>query len=151
MSQPNGFSWIERPLLAGLARPDVAEDLAWLRQQGMDFLVSLTEDPVRRDWVNDAGLMMLHVPVQDMEAPTPEQLERAVTAINRANDRKMGVAVHCTAGLGRTGVVLAAVLVSRGMSAQNALARVRRLRPGSIETHEQADAVVEYARKHGVV
>jgi hypothetical protein len=34
MSQPNGFSWIEKPLLAALARPTSAEDLVWLRSQG---------------------------------------------------------------------------------------------------------------------
>ena len=52
-------------------------------------------------------------------------------------------------GLGRTGVVLACYFVEKGLSAQNAIARVRRMRPGSIETDEQADAVVEFARRRG--
>ncbi|OAI50865.1 protein phosphatase, partial [Planctomycetaceae bacterium SCGC AG-212-F19] len=147
MSQPSGFTWVEKPLLAGMARPEGPDELAWLRQQGIDVVVSLTEDPLRRDWVNEAGLMTLHVPVVDMEAPSQEQLDQCVAAIRRANDRQMGVAVHCTAGLGRTGVVLACCLVGGGMSASNAIARIRRLRPGSIETQEQADAVVEFGRR----
>jgi atypical dual specificity phosphatase len=57
------------------------------------------------------------------------------------------VAVHCGAGLGRTGAVLAAYFVARGMTANNAVGRVRRLRPGSIETDEQAEAVELYARR----
>ena len=122
-------------------------DLAHVRGQGIELLISLTEDPLRRDWVNEAGLLVFHVPVVDMEAPTQEQLERCVSAITRAHDREMGVAVHCGAGLGRTGVVLACYFVNKGLSAQNAIARVRRLRPGSIETEEQADAVVEFARR----
>jgi protein-tyrosine phosphatase len=65
----------------------------------------------------------------------------------RANERQMGVAVHCGAGLGRTGVVLACYFVSKGLNAPNAIARVRRLRPGSVETEEQADAVAEFARR----
>jgi len=147
MPQPDGFSWIEKPLLGAMARPESPDDLTWLRGQGIELLISLTEDPLRRDWVNEAGLLVFHVPVVDMEAPTQEQLERCVSAITRAHDREMGVVVHCGAGLGRTGVVLACYFVNKGLSAQNAIARVRRLRPGSIETEEQADAVVEFARR----
>ena len=110
------------------------------------MLLSLSEDPPRRDWVNDAGLMVFHVPIIDMEAPSPEQLERCVSAIERAHQQQFGVAVHCTAGLGRTGTVLAAWFVSQGLSPQNAVARVRRLRPGSIETDEQERAIEEFAR-----
>lgn len=149
MSAPHGFSWIKRPLLAAMARPSSAEDCAWLRAQGIQILLSLTEEPPRRDWVNDAGLMVFHVPIVDMEAPTQEQLRRCVSAIERAHEQKMGVAVHCTAGLGRSGTVLAAWFVRQGLSAQNAIARVRRLRPGSIETDEQERVVEEFARNPG--
>ena len=146
MPAPAGFTWIKRPLLAALARPSAAADCTWLREHGIQVLLSLTEDPPRRDWVNDAGLMVFHVPIIDMEAPSPEQLERCVSAIERAHQQQFGVAVHCTAGLGRTGTVLAAWFVSQGLSPQNAVARVRRLRPGSIETDEQERAIEEFAR-----
>ena len=147
MPQPRGFSWIDRPLLAALALPESKEDLAWLRHHGIEVLISLTEDPLRRDWVNDTGILVLHEPIDDMEAPTPEQLDRCVSAIARAHESNMGVAVHCGAGLGRTGVVIAAYLVHKGETARDAIAQVRRLRPGSIETAEQADAVAEFSRR----
>ena len=146
MASPHGFTWIKRPLFAALSRPSSAEDLAWLRAHGIQVLLSLSEEPPRRDWINDAGLMVFHVPIVDMEAPTQDQLERCLSAIERAHAQKLGVAVHCTAGLGRTGTVLAAWFVTQGLSAQNAIARVRRLRPGSIETEEQERAVEEFAR-----
>jgi protein-tyrosine phosphatase len=44
-------------------------------------------------------------------------------------------------------VVLACYFVDRGFKADNSIARVRRMRPGSVETPEQAEAVAEYARR----
>jgi len=147
MSKPEGFSWVDKPLLAGMARPGSAEELAWLRQQKIEVLLSLTEDPPRRDWINTAGLMSVHVPVVDMEAPTQEQIDLGMSVIARANEKQLGVAVHCTAGLGRTGVILACYFIEKGLSPQNAIARVRRLRPGSVETEEQVAAIEEFARR----
>src|SRR5437899_1380158 len=98
MAPPHGFSWLEKPLLAALPRPDGPDELAWLRQQGIQVLVSLTEEPLRRDWINDAGLLAVHVPVVDMEAPTQQELERCIATITRAHAHQMGVAVHCGAG-----------------------------------------------------
>jgi atypical dual specificity phosphatase len=147
MSAPQGFSWVEKPLLAALARPGGPEELQWLRQQGIEVLMSLTEDRLPRDWTDDAGLLVFHEPLEDMEPPTQDQLDRCVSAIGKALEKNMAVAVHCGAGLGRTGVVLAAYLVARGTSAQAAIARVRRLRPHSIETTEQAESVEHFARR----
>ena len=147
MAAPSGFSWIDKPLLAAMARPSEPEDLLWLREHGIEVLLSLTEDRPRRDWIEDAGLLVFHEPLEDMEPPSQDQLDRCVSAILRANERNMGVAVHCGAGLGRTGVVIAAYFVAKGLSAGNAIARIRRLRPGSIETDEQAAAVELFARR----
>jgi atypical dual specificity phosphatase len=150
MPQPPNFSWINKPFLAAMAQPEDAAELVWLREQGIELIVSLSEEPLRRDWINEAGLMRIHVPVVDMTAPSQEQLDQCLSAIKRANERNMGVVVHCSAGLGRTGTLLACYFVQQGMNAKNAVARVRRMRPGSIETDDQADAIAEYARRQGM-
>jgi atypical dual specificity phosphatase len=142
---PPGFSWVDPPHLAALGRPDGLDELRWLREQGIQLLISLTEYPPYRGWIDDAGLLALHVPVPDFHAPTMEQLEQCVAAISRAKEQHMPVAVHCHAGLGRTGTILAAYFVSEGMSAADAIAKVREMRPGSIESEAQEEAVAAYA------
>src|SRR5262245_21049383 len=147
MSAPDNFTWIEKPLLAAHAKPQDAEELAWLREQGIELVVTLTEDPLRRDWLSDASLLALHVPVIDMEAPTLEQVQQILSAVKKAQEHKMGVAVHCAYGRGRTGTVLACYFVDKGMSAREAIRHVRKLRPGSIETPEQEDLIREFGRE----
>jgi atypical dual specificity phosphatase len=146
---PPGFSWIEPNKVAGLAYPDGPDDLAWLRRNGIQVLISLTESPPPRQWVNDAGLMLVHVPVIDMDAPTDRQFDLVNDTIEKATASGMGVAVHCAAGRGRTGTVLAAYLVKQGKTARQAVADVRTARPGSIETNEQVRAIERYEQRQG--
>jgi atypical dual specificity phosphatase len=147
MPAPEGFSWVEKPLLAAMARPWDLDDFAWLRREGIQLLISLSEEPPRRDYVNEAGLLLLHVPIEDMYPPSQSQIDLSLSAIEKAHAQNMGVGIHCAAGLGRTGTMLACYFVSKGMSATNAIAHVRNLRPGSVETDEQAEAIADYARR----
>jgi len=142
---PSGFTWVDQPHLAAMAKPGSADDLAWLRRHGIDVLVSLTEDPLPRRWVDDAGLLAVNVPVPDFEAPSDRQLDHLLETIRKANAQDMGVAIHCGAGLGRTGTVLAAYFVADGLLPREAVVKVRNLRPGSIETAEQERAVERFA------
>lgn len=145
--QPMRFSWVDKPHVAGFARPESADELAWLRDQGIQLVVTLTEDPLPRSWVNDAGLFSLHVPILDLHPPTQAQIDLVVGAIERAKTQGIGAGVHCFAGIGRTGTLLACWLVKQRQGATAAVDRIRTLRPGSIETDEQFDAVAEYARR----
>ena len=87
-----------------------------------------------------------HIPVIDYTAPTLQQVKQAVAMISSCLDRNMPVAVHCVAGLGRTGTILACYLVAMEMPANNAIIVIREWRPGSIEIPEQEAVVYEYER-----
>lgn len=146
MSRPYFFTWVDEPNLAACAWPDGAEQLTWLRGEGVDILITLTEEELPRSWIHSAGLMGVHVPVADMETPSIEQIEQVMKVIDKAKASKMGVALHCMAGRGRTGTLLAAYFVHQGLTAREAIRKVRELRPGSIEVEEQEDIVRAFER-----
>ncbi len=68
-----------------------------------------------------------------------------MSAIDDALAHGEAVAVHCGAGLGRTGTLIAAWLTTQGRTADEAIAEVRARRPGSIESEAQSAAVRTFA------
>lgn len=144
------FSFVIPGKLAGMARPGpgpaLEATLADLSAEGVGAVVSLTESPLDATALQVAGMQYLHLPVMDFSPPTPAQVERFVLFVDQANAAGRAVVVHCTAGRGRTGTMLACYLVHIGLGAGEAIDSVRRIRPGSIETAEQEDAVRAYDR-----
>jgi atypical dual specificity phosphatase len=93
----------------------------------------------------------VHLPVPDFTAPSPSTLDAAIESFTAANDQDQAVAVHCLGGLGRTGTVVAALLVTQGLDADAAIDRVRAILPGSIETASQEQAVRDFAIRHAQI
>src|SRR5436190_1292403 len=138
--------WIEEGKLLACAYPRRRAALEALSRRGVQVVINLHErahGPARLDPYH---LTEVHLPVRDFTAPTPEQLAQGVAEIERSIGASKTVAVHCGGGLGRTGTLLACYLVSQGLTTVDAIAQVRRLRPGSIETREQLNAVLTYGQ-----
>ncbi len=145
---PFNFSFVIPGKLAGMARPvsgdNFESELLVLKRQGIDAIVSLTQEPLSVTAVHRQKMDYLHLPIADFTAPTPAQIERFVAFVRRQNEEHHAVAVHCGAGMGRTGTMLACYLVAIGESAEEAVSSVRAIRPGSIETEEQERSVRRY-------
>ncbi len=160
-----GFYWLIEGRLAGCPRPGsrrggkpgdaspkdaqaaLDDDLAWLRSRGIRAVLSLTETPLDSDVPTRHGLEVLHLPVDDLHAPSPAQLHYALAFIDRQHALDHAIAVHCLMGQGRTGTVLAAHRIRAGSAPDAALAELRALSPGAISSPEQEIALRTFARQ----
>ena len=134
-------TWVA-PGLVGCAYPRTDRALAALSASGVRLLVNLHERPHDPARLARHDLREVHLPVRDFAAPSTEQIERSLDAVLETLAAGEAAAVHCGGGLGRTGTVLACYLASSdGIGAEEAIQRVRAMRPGSVETPAQLAAI----------
>ncbi|HEX7126457.1 MAG TPA: dual specificity protein phosphatase family protein [Thermodesulfobacteriota bacterium] len=78
-------------------------------------------------------------------APSLAQLEAFCAFVDGEASRGGAVAVHCQYGGGRTGVMLAAYLIHRGLSYRAAVDEVLRRRPGAnLDSAEREEILREF-------
>ncbi len=140
------ITWLDDQRVCACRYPRAAEFEA-LVAHDVSLLVNLHVRPHASATLERYALTELHLPVRDFGCPTAAQLDTGITAIAKTVASGRWAAVHCGGGLGRTGTLLACYLVGRGLSAEEALARLRLARPGSVETPQQEAAVFAYARR----
>jgi len=146
---PRGFLWLKRGILAGTPQPgiffDIDYDLKALNRVGVTTLVTLTEYPMEAEPLERHGIRSVWEPITDMQPPGMEQAAKLCAEIETLTGRGEVVAVHCRAGLGRTGTVLAAYLIWEGHTGLDALEAVRRVEPRWVQSEEQVVFLEEFA------
>lgn len=123
------------------------EDLTWLCERGIGAVLTLTEAPLMAGALARHGMAGLHLPVPDMAAPSPAQIETALGFIDQQRALGHGVLVHCLVGQGRTGTILAAYLIRGGQTPQEALRQLRAVCLGAVENDEQQQALGTFAQR----
>ncbi len=140
------FSFVIEKKLAGLAHPRLVQpDYLWvdfLFKKGVRLLINLTEYDYNLSVGSEIGIY--HYPVVDFGVMSLDQMD-SIWDRYKALGRHEAMAVHCLAGRGRTGTVLACIVAREfDMKPLDAVFFIRNLRPGSIETGQQEEFIEEW-------
>ena len=144
--------------MSGYWDRDLALDLDKVRDWGAAAVVTLLEPKELKllrvenlgDEILRRNMLWFHLPIADVSIPD-ERFEQewniAGEELRLMLRRRLDVLVHCRGGLGRAGTIAARLLVELGMEPTKAIANVRAVRPGAIQTSDQEKFVLDIATR----
>jgi len=146
---PRNFLWLRKGELAGSPRPglliELNYDLVALRRVGISVLVSLTTQPVDPVVLGQYDIKGIAFPIKDMGVPSIEATFKFCEQVGKLIEQGEAIAMHCKAGMGRTGTMLVAQLIWEGETALDALESARNIEPRWVQSETQVDFLEEFA------
>jgi protein-tyrosine phosphatase len=140
-ARPRGGDWLED------------EMINWKRM-GVDVVLSLLtaeeEDDLglgnEREVAGRSGMAFLNLPIPDRDVPNSEtELTGILESLNENLSSSRNVVIHCRQGVGRSGLVAACLLASKGLNPESAVQQISVARGLAIpETQEQRDWINHY-------
>lgn len=136
-------------------RQRVVQDLRHLQQLGIHKVVSLleTDEAQRCGLENESDICaafsmeFAQFPIQDRQVPThPAQFRQLVNQLYDELCSGKHVAIHCYAGIGRTGLLAASILIKHGMNPVQAADLLSDIRKYHVpQTTEQYHYLLDFA------
>lgn len=153
--------WIESGSirLAILPRPRgndwLSDDVAAARRAGVDVIVSaLTNEETEELGLADegkccreSGVQFLSFPIEDRSLPrSPSDFRMFLNSVDQEIKKNKSVAIHCRAGIGRSSMLCACLLVLHGFSTDQAFETIQKARGCPVpDTDEQRRWVDDFA------
>ncbi|PTN37191.1 dual specificity protein phosphatase family protein [Desulfonatronum sp. SC1] len=120
--------WVTPNLATGPA-PMSYDHLDHLRTEGVDAILNLCAEYCDlHDIESSQGFEVHYLPVEDEETPQLQALEEALAWLDEAIYLGKKVYVHCRHGIGRTGTVISAYLLRRGLGSKLVKQKLKKLR-----------------------
>jgi protein-tyrosine phosphatase len=148
VSRPRGGDWLE-------------DEVAGWRAAGLDVVVSLLEkeEAAQLGLENECkvtelnGLQFSSFPIPDRGIPASNrEAVRFLAQVTNALGAGKNVAVHCRQGIGRSGMLAAASLMTTGMAAHEAIGVVSKARGVAVpETSGQTEWLRDLASEYLVL
>jgi protein-tyrosine phosphatase len=154
--------WAQGPWsgkLAVAARPRggewLVDEVATWRQAGIGTVLSLLTGEEEKELdltgegreVKKSGMKFMSLPIPDRQTPVSEpEVKAAIEKLDADLSSGKNVVVHCRQGVGRSGLIAACLLITKGLSSGAALEAISAARGVTIpETPEQRRWVERYA------
>jgi protein-tyrosine phosphatase len=142
--RPRGHDWL-------------SDDMSILRRAGVDVIVSaLTPSEaeelglaVEAESCRNSGMRFFSFPIEDRSVPASEsEFKGLVESISQCLRKGNAVAVHCRAGIGRSSIIAASVLIHSGLSVDSSFSAVEEARGCPVpDTQEQRAWVVRFSSR----
>ncbi|MCW8863736.1 MAG: tyrosine-protein phosphatase [Colwellia sp.] len=149
LALPNGAKLIFTPC-PGTKSVSLEASIKQLKQHGTSMLLTLMfdEEMAANNALSLADICYQHqidwlqLPIIDDEAPSTafeSQWAKHKSVILHALKNKSVVAVHCKGGTGRTGTVIALLLLELGWPVKKIVKEVQKVRPKALRINTQLD------------
>lgn len=133
----------------------LGDGLARLSQMGINKVVSLLEREeavhlgaaMEGQLCEKLGMGFEQFPIRDRRTPKkPLQFRQLVDRLHNELNDGSNIAIHCYAGIGRTGLLAGALLLTDGMTLNNAVELMSDVRGHNMpQTQDQYEYLLDYA------
>ncbi|MGA9641158.1 MAG: dual specificity protein phosphatase family protein [Terriglobales bacterium] len=141
-ARPRGGDWLE-------------DEMAAWRRAGVDTVLSLLTPEEERELdlksesreAKQKGMKFVSLPIPDREVPPAEsELRKIIEKLDADLSAGKNVVIHCRQGIGRSGLIAACLLVTKGLSSGAAVETLTAARGAEIpETPAQRRWIDHYA------
>jgi protein-tyrosine phosphatase len=141
-TRPSGGDWLK-------------DDIRYIREAGTDLLVSMLTPAevdelklwMEKELCQKEGLVFQSIPIQDRGVPqTRREIDGFVHQLAGLFESGTNIIIHCRQGIGRSAMMIALVMVARGMEVNHAFEIIAEARGRPVpDTEEQHAWVEQYA------
>lgn len=141
----NNFSWVVDQFLAASEYPDDEKKLKFLKSQGIISIVTLSERKIDDNLISKYKFLNLYLQIKDFDVPKLSDVLKFLRWMKLMEKWRIPTLVHCDAGIGRTGTMLAIYFLSKGKSPKESIEFVKEKRGFKLESLKQESFIYDVA------
>lgn len=142
----NNFSWVVDQFLAASEYPDDEKKLKFLKSQGIISIVTLSERKIDDNLISKYKFLNLYLQIKDFDVPKLSDVLKFLRWMKLMEKWRIPTLVHCDAGIGRTGTMLAIYFLSKGKSPKESIEFVKEKRGFKLESLKQESFIYDVAK-----